>query len=63
MKKKQIYRAPSTTLTTVVMEGQICSGSSEVRNPDAANGRIEDQTINSGFNSDFGGGDEWIQEK
>lgn len=62
MNKKQIYNAPSTTLTTVEMEGQICSASSEIRNPDAANGRIDDQTINSGFNSDFGGDDEWIQE-
>ena len=62
MNKKQIYSTPLTTLTTVVMEGQICSGSSEVRNPDAANGRIDDQAINTGFASDFGGDDEWNQE-
>lgn len=62
MNKKQIYSAPSTTLTTVVMEGQICSGSTEVRNPDdATNGRIDNQGINSDFD-DFSGGD-WGSEQ
>lgn len=61
MNKKQIYSTPSTTLTTVEMEGQICSASSEVRNPDdATNGRIENQGINSEFDN-FGGGS-WGEE-
>lgn len=61
MNKKQIYSAPSTTLTTVEMEGQICSASSEVRNPDDdTNGRIENQGINSEFDN-FGGGS-WGEE-
>lgn len=63
MKKRQVYTAPSTILTTVEMEGQICSASSQVRNPDAANGRIDDQAINIGFDSNFGGDTDWIQEK
>lgn len=62
MKKKTIYTSPLTTLTVVEMEGQICGASSEVRNPDADNGRIDKQQINTGFDGDFGGGDEWTQE-
>jgi len=62
MNKKAIYTSPQTTLTVVEMEGQICGASSEVRNPNTDNGRIDDQKINTGFSSDFGGGDEWQQE-
>lgn len=62
MKKMLIYTSPSTTLTTVEMEGKICSGSSEVRNPDdATNGRIDNQGINSEFDGDFSGGS-WGEE-
>lgn len=62
MKKMLIYTSPSTTLTTVEMEGQICSGSSEVRNPDdATNGRIDNQGINSEFDGDFSG-NSWGEE-
>lgn len=62
MNKKAIYTSPLTTLTVVEMEGQICGASSEVRNPNTDNGRIDDQKINTGFDRDFGGGDEWTQE-
>ena len=62
MNKKAIYTSPLTTLTVVEMEGQICGASSEVRNPNTDNGRIDDQKINTGFDSDFGGGNEWTTE-
>ncbi len=62
MKKKAIYTSPLTTLTVVEMEGQICGASAEIRNPDTDYGRIEDQKINIGFDSDFGGGDDWTKE-
>lgn len=62
MNKKAIYTSPLTTLTVVEMEGQICGASSEVRNPDTTNGRINDQKFNTGFDCDFGGGDDWTQE-
>ncbi len=55
MNKKAIYTSPMTTLTVVEMEGQICGASSEVRNPNEPQGKIEDQGINTDFD-DFGGG-------
>lgn len=61
MDKKTFYTSPQTTLTVVEMEGQICGASTEVRNPNAPQGRIENQGINTDFD-DFGGGS-WGEEQ
>lgn len=62
MNKKQIYSTPSTTLTTVVMEGQICSGSAEVKNPeDKTIGRINDQNVDSDFMTGGSFENDWQQ--
>lgn len=55
---KKVYETPFTTHVRVEMEGRLCAGSSEVTNPDKASGRIEEQSINTGFGGDFSGA-EW----
>ena len=50
---KKVYETPFTTHVRVEMESQLCAGSSEVTNPDKASGRIEEQSINTGFGGDF----------
>ena len=50
---KKVYETPFTTHVRVEMESQLCDGSSEVTNPDNANGRINEHSINDGFGGDF----------
>ena len=49
---KKMYETPSTKRSLVEMEGIICA-STEVRNPDDVNGRIEEHKTNTGFSGDF----------
>lgn len=50
---KKVYETPFTTHVRVEMESQLCTGSSKVTNPDNANGRINEHSINDGFGGDF----------
>lgn len=50
---KKVYETPFTTHVRVEMESQLCKASSEVTNPDNANGRIDEQSTNKGFGGDF----------
>ena len=52
---KKVYETPFTTHVRVEMESQLCTGSSKVTNPDNANGRIDEHSINDGFGGDFSG--------
>ena len=55
---KKVYETPFTTHVRVEMESQLCTGSSEVTNPDKTSGRIDEQSTNTGFGGDFSGA-EW----
>ena len=55
---KKVYETPFTTHVRVEMESQLCAGSATVKNPDNANGRIDEQQTNTGFGGDFSGS-EW----
>ena len=55
---KKVYETPFTTHVRVEMESQLCKASSEVTNPDNANGRINEQSISTDFGGDFSGS-EW----
>ena len=50
---KKVYETPFTTHVRVEMESQLCAGSSEVTNPDNANGHINEQETNTSFGGDF----------
>lgn len=50
---KKVYETPFTTHVRVEMESQLCAGSSQVTNPDNANGRIEEHSTNTSFGGDF----------
>lgn len=50
---KKVYETPFTSHVRVEMESQLCAASSTVTNPDNANGRIDEQSINTGFGGDF----------
>ena len=51
---KKVYETPFTSHVRVEMESQLCAGSSEVTNPDKKDvGRIDEQSINTGFGGDF----------
>ena len=52
---KKVYETPFTTHVRVEMESQLCAASSTVTNPDNANGRINEHSINTGFGGDFSG--------
>ena len=52
---KKVYETPFTTHVRVEMESQLCAGSATVKNPDNANGRINEHSINDGFGGDFSG--------
>lgn len=60
-KEKATYESPQTTRTTVSLESGICSASTDVRNPNADNGRIEEQQVNTDFDFDFASQD-WDQK-
>lgn len=56
MKKeqKEKYESPSTRKTQVNLESGFMQSSADVQNPnDAANGQIEEQQVNTGFDLDF----------
>ena len=55
---KKVYETPFTSHVRVEMESQLCAASSEVRNPDNANGRINEHSTNTEFGGDFSGA-EW----
>ena len=50
---KKVYETPFTTHVRVEMEGRLCAGSATVKNPDNANGRINEQETNIGFGGNF----------
>ena len=47
------YESPSTRYQMVEVESAFCGASSEVANPDNANGRIVEHSINNDFGGDF----------
>ena len=51
--KRKNYLSPSTFRSRIEVESAFCGASSNVTNPDNANGRIEEQSINTGFGGDF----------
>ena len=60
MKIKKVYESPSLSLRRIELESGFCGASSEVTNPDNANGRIGEHAINTDFGGDFSGiGSEW----
>ena len=58
-KKKHPYTAPQTTVSRVEIESAICGGSVDIANPNDANGKIEEQEVNTSFGGDFGSPDGW----
>ena len=58
MRIKKDYESPSLSLRRIEMESGFCNASAEVTNPDNANGRIDEHSINDGFGGDFSGS-EW----
>ncbi|MBQ1221036.1 MAG: hypothetical protein IIX12_00790 [Alistipes sp.] len=55
--KKAIYERPSTLRFSVALEGNF-AGSADVENSsNAENGRIDHQSVNTGFETDFTFGD------
>ena len=53
MKIKKDYESPSLSLRRIEMESGFCNASAEVTNPDNANGRIDEHSINDDFGGDF----------
>lgn len=54
-KMKKPYESPSTKCTLVEMEAGLCAASTTVTNPDNANGRINEHSLNDDFGGDFSG--------
>ena len=53
MRIKKDYESPSLSLRRIEMESGFCSASADVTNPDKASGRIDEHSINTGFDGDF----------
>lgn len=53
--KRHEYLSPRTSRSRIEVESAFCGASSEVTNPENANGRIDEHSINSGFGGDFSG--------
>lgn len=55
MKKeqKEKYESPSTRKTQVNLESGFMQSSADVKNPDNANGQIEEHEVNTDFNFSF----------
>ena len=53
MRIKKDYESPSLSLRRIEMESGFCNASAQVTNPDNANGRIHEHSINEGFGGDF----------
>ena len=51
--KRKNYLSPSTFLSRIEVESAFCGASSEVTNPNKDSGRIDEQSINTGFGGDF----------
>lgn len=51
--KRKNYLSPSTFRSRIEVESAFCGASSEVTNPDNANGRIDEQLTNTGFGGNF----------
>lgn len=49
--KRSVYEAPMTNCFQIEMEGVLCSASTDVRNPNQDNGRIDEQEVNTDFTS------------
>lgn len=49
--KKAIYERPSTLRFSVALEGNF-AGSADVENPNTNNGKIDDQDVNTDFDSE-----------
>ncbi len=60
MKKeqKEKYESPSTRKTQVNLESGFMQSSANVKNPDNANGQIEEHEVNTDFKFDFAD-DQW----
>lgn len=54
VKKKQPYESPAITATRVELESSICAGSVDIQNPKGDTGEIQEQTVNTSFNSESG---------
>lgn len=54
--KRKNYLSPSTFRSRIEVESAFCGASSTVSNPDNANGRIGEHSINDGFGGDFSSG-------
>lgn len=52
-KEKATYESPQTKKTAVSLENGFMQSSADVRNPDGANGQIEEQQVNKSFDFDF----------
>lgn len=52
-KEKTVYESPQTKKTSVNLESGICVSSTDIRNPNEDNGRIEDHQVNTTFDFDF----------
>lgn len=50
---KKMYETPSTKRSLVEMEAGLCAASVEVTNPDNANGKINEHSVNTDFGGDF----------
>lgn len=50
--KRKEYETPQTTFVEVELEGNFCA-SADVKNPDNANGQIENHQVNTDFDFDF----------
>ena len=53
MRIKKDYESPSLSLRRIEMESGFCNASAEVTNPDNANERIDEHSINDDFGGDF----------
>ena len=50
--KRKNYLSPSTFRSRIEVESAFCGASSEVTNPNKDSGRIDEQSINTGFGGD-----------
>ena len=51
--KRKNYLSPSTFRSRIEVESAFCGASSTVTNPNKDSGRIDEQSINTGFGGDF----------
>ena len=52
MNRKEKYESPWMERTLVELEDGFCAGSADIQNPNTKNGRIDNQSINTGFDLD-----------